>query len=85
MSYKLLFDDKVKKDLKTIDKFWQKKILELIKTKLIDNPYVGKKLVGELSNYYRYRVGDYRVIYEIVDNEVLIVVIKIKHRKDVYK
>lgn len=85
MAYKLLFDDKVVKDLKKIDKAWQKKILNIIKTKLIENPYIGKKLVGDLSSYYRYRVNDYRIIYEILEDEILLVVIKIKHRKDVYK
>ena len=85
MPYKLLFDDKVSKDLKKIDKHLQKKILEAIKTKLVADPYIGKKLVGELSSYYRYRVHDYRVIYEIVENEIILVIIKIKHRKDVYK
>jgi len=85
LAYKLLFDDKVTKDLKSIDKSWQKKILEAIKTKLIEDPYIGKKLVGDLSSYYRYRVNDYRVIYEIFEDEIILVVIKIKHRKDIYK
>lgn len=85
MAYKLLFDDKVAKDLKNIDKHWQKKILEAIKTKLLENPYIGKKLVGDLSSYYRYRVNDYRVIYEILEDEIILVIIKIKHRKEVYK
>lgn len=85
MAYKLLFDDKIRKDLKKIDKHWQKKILEAIKTKLQEDPYIGKKLVGELSSYYRYRVNDYRVIYEIIEDEIILIIIKIKHRKDVYK
>jgi mRNA interferase RelE/StbE len=85
LAYKLLFDDKVTKDLKNIDKPWQKKILEAITTKLIEDPYIGKKLVGDLSSYYRYRVNDYRIIYEILEDEIILVVIKIKHRKDVYK
>ena len=85
MEYRLLFDDKVAKDLKQIDKPWQKKILEAIKTKLVNDPYIGKKLVGDLSSYYRYRIGDYRVIYEILEDEIILIVIKIKHRKDVYK
>ena len=85
LDYKLLFDDKVKKDLKKIDKTWQKKILKDITEKLIKDPYSGKKLVGDLSAFYMFRVGDYRVIYEIVENDVLITVIKIKHRKEVYR
>ncbi len=83
--YKLFIDDKVEKDLRKIDQVWRKKILNSVKTKLVKNPFVGKKLVGDLSPYYRYRVGDYRVLYEIIDNELIIVVVKIKHRKNVYK
>ena len=83
--YKLFIDDKVVKDLRKIDKTWQTKIIVNIKTKLVKNPYLGKKLVGDLSPYNRYRVGDYRVLYEIIESKVLIVVIKVKHRKNVYK
>ena len=83
--YKLFIDDKVVKDLRKIDKAWQTKIIANIKTKLVKDPYLGKKLVGDLSPYYRYRVGDYRVLYEIVESKVLIIVVKIKHRKNVYK
>ena len=83
--YKLLIDDKVKKDFRKIDNLWQRKILAAIKTKLVNNPYLGKKLVGDLSPYYRYRVRDYRVLYEVMDTKLIIVVVKIKHRKNVYK
>jgi len=83
--YKLFIDDRVVKDLRKIDKTWQTKIIANIKTKLVKDPYLGKKLVGDLSPYYRYRVGDYRVLYEIVESKVLIIVVKIKHRKNVYK
>jgi len=83
--YKLLFDEEVVKDLRKIDKTQQSKILSVIKLKLIENPYVGKKLIGDLSPLYRYRVGNYRIIYDIVEKEVVVVVIKIKHRKDAYK
>jgi len=79
--YKLLIDDKVEKDFRKIDNFWQRKILAAIKTKLVNNPYLAKKLVGDLSPYYRYRVGDYRVLYEVINTKLIIVVVKIKHRK----
>jgi mRNA interferase RelE/StbE len=83
--YKLLFDDKVARDLKAIDKTWQRKILDAIHKKLSSNPYIGKRLVGELSPYYRLRIGDYRVIYEIHDQQLIVLIIKVRHRKDVYK
>ena len=84
MNYTLQIDDKVIKDLKKIDKTWQKRILGKIKTVLVNDPHSGKKLVGNLSPFYRLRVGDYRIIYAILEDIVAVEVIKIKHRKDIY-
>lgn len=84
-TYQLLFDDKVVKDLKKIDKLWQKKIINTIKEKLPINPYIGKKLVGDLAPYYRLIVGDYRVVYDIEELEIIVTVIRIRHRKDIYR
>jgi mRNA interferase RelE/StbE len=61
-----------------------KKIVKKIKEILPINPCSGKKLVGNLSDFYRLRVGDYRVIYEIIEDEVTIYVVRIRYRKDVY-
>ena len=85
VAYQLVFDDKVIKDLKGIDKVWQQRIINAIKTKLVKDPFQGKRLVGELSAYYRFRVGDYRVVYELIEEEILITVIRIRHRKEVYR
>jgi mRNA interferase RelE/StbE len=46
---------------------------------------VGKPLTGSLKGYWRYRVGDYRIICELRDEELLILVIEIAHRREVYK
>ncbi|MRI58903.1 MAG: type II toxin-antitoxin system mRNA interferase toxin, RelE/StbE family, partial [Epsilonproteobacteria bacterium] len=75
--YKVFFDKKVFKDLKKIDRKWQIKILEKIEQELAKNPYIGKKLVGNLSPFYRYRVGDYRIIYHIYDDIIEIEIVKI--------
>ncbi|WP_308255276.1 type II toxin-antitoxin system RelE/ParE family toxin [Geminocystis sp. GBBB08] len=66
--YKIEFNQKVKKDLKNIPTVIVKKIKEEI-AKLADNPYpLGhKKLKGNLRNFMRIRVGNYRVIYQIED------------------
>ena len=85
MKYKIVIDKKVIKDLKKVDTLWQKKFLEKIKTTLVYNPQSGKKLVGDLSNFWRLRVGNYRIIYEIIEDKVIVEVIKIKHRKEIYK
>ena len=84
MSYRIVIDDKVIKDLKKIDKTWQKRILTKIRATLSTDPYMGKKLVGDLSPFWRLRVGDYRVIYVIEEEIVTVEVIKIRHRREVY-
>jgi mRNA interferase RelE/StbE len=43
-----------------------------------------KELAGDIA-YYRIRVGDYRVLYEVRDREILVLVIKIGHRREVYR
>ena len=52
---------------------------------LAENPFVGKALKAELKGLYSYRVGDYRIIYAIVKHELIIKVIKVMHRREVYR
>ncbi|CAA6810974.1 MAG: RelE/StbE replicon stabilization toxin [uncultured Campylobacterales bacterium] len=84
MNYSLEFDKRVIKDFKKIDKSWQKKIVKKIKEDLIKNPYIGKKLSANLSDYYKLRVNDYKIVYKIKEEKLLIIVFKIKHRKNIY-
>jgi len=49
------------------------------------NPSLGAKLKGELFNYYKFRVGDYRIIYKFDKKESLIEIVKIEHRQGVYR
>ena len=70
-------------DFKTISLPQQKTILKTIEKKLsIDPQNYGKSLRGEFSGYWRLRVEDYRVIYRIVKEEILVLVVKIGIRKD---
>jgi mRNA interferase RelE/StbE len=55
-----------------------------MKTVLVTDPHSGKKLVGNLSPFYRLHVGDYRIIYTIFEDVVAVEVVKVRHRKDVY-
>jgi len=84
LRYTLKIDDKVIKDFKKIDKTWQKRILSKMKTTLIEDLYSGKKLVGNLSAFWRLRVGNYRIIYAIEEEIVTVEVVKVRHRKEVY-
>lgn len=49
------------------------------------NPLVGVKLHGELASYYKYRIGDYRIVYTFNVSENRLEVVKIEHRQGVYK
>ncbi|MDP2929814.1 MAG: type II toxin-antitoxin system RelE/ParE family toxin [Candidatus Omnitrophota bacterium] len=85
MAYKVVYLDQVEQDLKKLNKSIIKKILARIETYLASDPKeLGKPLKGEFQGYWRYRWGDYRVIYKISEREILILVLRISHRKDVY-
>ncbi|MBM3250055.1 MAG: type II toxin-antitoxin system RelE/ParE family toxin [Candidatus Omnitrophica bacterium] len=49
------------------------------------NPFLGKKLLGDLSAFRSLRVGEYRILYTIIKREILIQVVKIAHRREVYR
>ena len=82
--YKVIFTKSVKKDFRKIPKLDVSKILNEI-ADLAKNPrsFKTKKLKGE--KLYRLRVGNYRVIYDIQDNLLLIFVVKLGHRSDIYR
>ena len=82
--YKVEFTSSAKKELKKLPKPYIENIIESI-AGLAAAPFpVGvKKLVGE--EMYRIRVGPYRILYEVEGRLMLILVIKIAHRKDVYR
>lgn len=83
--YKVAYLDSVEEDLKKLDKSTVKKILTRIETYLAQDPKeLGKPLKGEFQGYWRYRWGDYRVIYKISEREILILVLRISNRKEVY-
>ncbi|MBI4706824.1 MAG: type II toxin-antitoxin system RelE/ParE family toxin [Candidatus Omnitrophica bacterium] len=83
--YKVAYLDSVEQDLKKLDKSTVKKILIRIETYLAQEPKeLGKPLKGEFQGHWRYCWGDYRVIYKISEQEILIVILCISNRKDVY-
>jgi mRNA interferase RelE/StbE len=85
LGFKVVYLDQVEQDLRKLDKSVIKKILVRIETYLAKDPKeLGKPLRGEFQGYWRYRWGDYRVIYKISQREILILVLRISHRKDAY-
>ena len=86
--YKVNYTIKAIKQLRKMDKHTRTLIYAWIDKNLIDceNPRIhGKALTANRTGQWRYRIGDYRVICEINDNEVTILVIEIGHRKTIYE
>ena len=86
--WNILFHRKIKNDLKKIDPSLREKIKKTIWKKLSTAPKeFGQPLTDKLFGYWKLRVDDFRVIYKIVDNKILVLILKIGMRKNsqVYK
>jgi mRNA interferase RelE/StbE len=83
-AYKIFFKRSVEKDFKSIPKKDLKKILDRIEMLAGDpRPSGSEKLTGQ--ERYRVRQGLYRIVYSVQDNELTVWVVKVGHRKDVYR
>lgn len=87
MAWIVKFKESAKKELSKLDKPIAKKLVEFLQNLgSSDEPrHKGKQLKGKLKEFWRYRVGDYRIITKITDHEITILVLKVAHRKDVYE
>ncbi|MHC5821725.1 MAG: type II toxin-antitoxin system RelE family toxin [Nostoc sp.] len=85
MSYEVKFSKDAKKQFRKLPLDVQERIQTKINDLAIEpRPNGVKKLQGD-DNSYRVRVGDYRVIYELDDDVLIVTVIKIGHRSEIYK
>ena len=82
--YSVLYTEAFYKSLKPISKRDVKRILNKTRALAVDPRPIGcQKLAGQEK--YRIRQGDYRIIYSIEDNKLIVVVVKVGHRKEVYE
>jgi mRNA interferase RelE/StbE len=81
--YKITFKKSVAKDLKKIDHSETDRILKKITSELSKQAEKPPELKGQFAGLRKYRIGNYRVVYAIIDDSVLI--LRVKHRKDVHK
>ena len=88
MSYQLMLSKKARKQLKKLDPPVAEMIIRWLKANVdgVDNPRKhGKTLTGEYKDLWRYRVGNYRIICDVRDRELIILALAVGHRKDIYK
>ncbi len=83
--YEVLIESSAERDLKRLPKIILDRIISDCKA-LKENPRpAGSRKITDSRHDWRIRVGEYRIIYEIVDREKLVRIMYIKHRKDVYR
>lgn len=88
MSYEVELSDSALKNLRKMDVSARKQILVYLRDVIskIENPrLLGKALTGNLKGFWRYRTGYFRIICKIYDDRLVVFVLKIAHRKDVYE
>lgn len=86
--FSIYYTKQAKKALKRLDKPVLVMIKAWLEKNLLNtaNPRkYGKALKGKYSGYWRYRIGSYRIIAEIRDNELMIVFVDLGHRKEIYR
>ena len=82
MSYSIRIKQSAAKALARINRPERQRIVERI-DQLRDNPCAGSVLKGEPSGLRRVRIGTYRIVYEIRDEELVVLVVRIGHRREV--
>ncbi len=85
MSYQVEITPAAQHMIKKLPKNVQQRIIEQLEALAVDPRPVGVIKLAAEENLYRVRVGDYRIVYEIQDDILLILITKIGHRKDVYR
>ena len=88
MKYTVVFSKEALKDLKKLDKHTAALIIGWVRKNLegCENPRAhGRGLTANLSGKWRYRVGDYRLLADIQDDKVVIMMLRVGHRSEIYK
>ena len=86
--YRVEFTERALKALKKLDRYTVLLITAWVRKNLegCTNPRQhGKGLVGDKSGQWRYRVGDYRLLAEIQDDRIIILILNVGHRREIYK
>lgn len=89
MAWRIEFDQAAAKELQKLDKQVARRILKFLRGRLakLDDPRsLGAALTGsELGSFWKYRVGDYRIVTDIQDKQIRILVLRVGNRREVYR
>ena len=87
MAWAIEFLPAAAKELRKLDRTAAARIIHTLETRIatLDDPCtLGSALVGEHAGYWRWRIGDYRMIARIEDERITILVVRVAHRREVY-
>lgn len=84
MAYRLLYLPGAEKDIQSLPQSVIGRVRRGLE-RLAENPRLGKPLHGELAPFWSYRVSDYRVVYEIRDQDLTVLVVMLVHRREIYE
>lgn len=86
MAWKIEFARSAEKELSKLDRPVAQRILRFLRDRVAEDPRsVGEPLKAELSGFWKYRVGSYRLYADIQDENVTLLVVKVGHRRHVYR
>ena len=87
MAWRVEVSDYAEKQLRKLDKPIQKRLLDWLEDRIegCKNPrHFGEPLRGEMAGLWRYRIGDYRVVCEIQDQQLVVLALTVGHRREIY-
>jgi mRNA interferase RelE/StbE len=82
--HKLLYTEEAKKQIKKLHEPWKGRIREATEKIAVD-PEIGKPLTRELKGRWSFRVGDYHILYRVHHAEVIVLILTVGHRREIYK
>jgi len=88
LGWKVEFEPRAFAELGKLDRVAQKRIVRFFQERVTEHPdprEQGKVLTGEKAGFWRYRVGDYRAVCFLDDERQIVKVMRVAHRKDVYR
>ena len=88
MGWRIEFHPDAAKELRRLDRPTAARIVRTLETRVatLDDPrMLGAALKGEHAGYWRWRIGDYRVVARVVDERITILIVRVGHRREVYR
>jgi mRNA interferase RelE/StbE len=88
LAWTVSFEPRALKELKKLDPSGQQRVVRFLQERIVgehDPREVGKPLTGDKVGLWRYRIGQYRVVCRIEDERQTVLVLRVAHRKDVYR